>query len=74
MSPGVTVNASQSFAPQGEINWKSCYPAAPPTGNIPIASQVWNFCSNGTKIMRAVEAQPFVKKPLLFDSVSNKSP
>ena len=30
---------------------------------IPIASQVWNFCPNGAKIMRVVEAlSPFDKK------------
>ena len=42
-------NASQSFAPQGEIKWIS-------TGKIPLALQVWNFCPDGAKIMRAVKA------------------
>ena len=53
--------ASQSFATQGEIKSKSCYPAALLTGNILLASQVWNFAP-WRKIMRAVEAQfPFSK-------------
>ena len=58
------VKASQSLRPRvrlaefcarrRKIKCKSCYPAAPPTGNIPLSPQVWNFCPNGTKIMRAV--------------------
>ena len=49
------------FRPQGEIKSKSCYPAASLTGNILLASQVWNFAP-WCKIMRAVEAQfPFSK-------------
>ena len=40
--------------------------AAPPTGNIQFASQVWNFCPTGTKIMRAAEVQSFCQKSASF--------
>mgnify|MGYP005944062795 FL=1 len=49
-----------------EIKWKSCYPAAPPTGNIPYASQVWNFAPPAQNYARSRGASPLPEKASAF--------
>ena len=41
---------------RAKSNENPLYPAAPPTGTILLASQVWNLCGFAAQIMRAVEA------------------
>lgn len=54
----LSCKASQRFRPAGEIKWKSCCPAALPTGNIHIASQVWNFVPPAQNYARSRRRQP----------------
>ena len=63
--------ASQSFASaDAKYNGNPLYPAAPPTGTILLASQVWKFALWGN-LMRAVEAHLFCPKSDRFlDSLS----